>query len=207
MDPSLTVVLVDANLTLRKGTELLLRSWGHHVIGRADDADRGYELIGRSSPNVALVDGELPAGAAAELAGRAAESHPATGVVLQLGHPNPLQLDQAMSCGAAGLALKCDEADELRAVIEAIGDGDTHLTPALRRLASAREADTRILSVREREVLQLLAHGATGEQASRLLTVSPQTVRTHVRNAMRKLRTSTRVHAVTTAVARHEIQL
>jgi DNA-binding CsgD family transcriptional regulator len=62
-----------------------------------------------------------------------------------------------------------------------------------------------VLSKREREVLQLLADGMTGVQAAVRLAVAPETVRTHVRNAMRKLRARTRVQAVTLALKRHEI--
>jgi DNA-binding CsgD family transcriptional regulator len=62
-----------------------------------------------------------------------------------------------------------------------------------------------VLSNREREVLQLLADGLTGQQASRELAVSPETLRTHVRNAMRRLGATTRVRAVAIALARREI--
>ena len=54
------MVIVDANRTVRKGTELLLRAWGHHVIGTADDVERALVLIRRRRPNVVLVDAELP---------------------------------------------------------------------------------------------------------------------------------------------------
>jgi DNA-binding CsgD family transcriptional regulator len=64
-----------------------------------------------------------------------------------------------------------------------------------------------VLSKREREVLQLLAHGATGERASALLTLSPETVRTHIRNARRRLGARTRVHAVAIALENDEIEL
>jgi PAS domain S-box-containing protein len=66
---------------------------------------------------------------------------------------------------------------------------------------------TRNLSPREREVLALLAHGLTGEQIATRLVLSPETVRTHIRNAREKLGASTRVEAVTMALLAREIQL
>ena len=64
-----------------------------------------------------------------------------------------------------------------------------------------------VLSRREREILGLLANGMNGAAIARELSISSETVRTHVRNAMRKLAARTRVHAVTLALKRHEISL
>jgi DNA-binding CsgD family transcriptional regulator len=62
-----------------------------------------------------------------------------------------------------------------------------------------------VLSPREREVLDLLAQGLNGEEVAARLVLSPETVRTHVRNAMEKLEASTRVHAVAIALRQGEI--
>lgn len=64
-----------------------------------------------------------------------------------------------------------------------------------------------VLTARERDVLRLLATGMTGEEAARQLFLSPETVRTHVRNAMRRLEARTRVHAVVLALHAREIEL
>ena len=61
------------------------------------------------------------------------------------------------------------------------------------------------LSPREREVLDLLANGLTGEEVAVRLSLSPETIRTHIRNAMGKLNARTRVHAVAIALRRGEI--
>ena len=66
-------------------------------------------------------------------------------------------------------------------------------------------AVARVLSPREREVLDLLANGLTGEEAAVRLSLSPETIRTHIRNAMGKLGAHTRVHAVAIAMRRGEI--
>ena len=69
----------------------------------------------------------------------------------------------------------------------------------------ARRTET--LSPRQREVLSFLAQGLTGEEIAEHLVLSPETIRTHIRGAMKKLRASTRVHAVATAVLEGEIAL
>jgi PAS domain S-box-containing protein len=65
----------------------------------------------------------------------------------------------------------------------------------------------RVLSPREREILALLARGLTGEQIAQRLVLSPETIRTHIRNAREKLGASTRVEAVTMAVLAREIEV
>ena len=85
--------------------------------------------------------------------------------------------------------------------------GEAYVDPRLRPLLLARFTTERIgvLSPREREVLDLLAQGLTGEQVATRLSLSPETVRTHVRNAMDKLEAHTRVHAVAIALRQGEI--
>lgn len=95
-------------------------------------------------------------------------------------------------------------------VAVAIEVSDPALAQALRTLVSdGREPPRRMraLSPREREVLAMLARGLTGEQIAERLVLSPETVRTHIRNAREKLGASTRVEAVTMALVSREIEL
>jgi PAS domain S-box-containing protein len=88
--------------------------------------------------------------------------------------------------------------------------GDPALAQAARMTLSSGNNHgrrTRTLSPREREVLALLARGLTGEQIAERLVLSPETVRTHIRNAREKLGASTRVEAVTMALLAREIQI
>ena len=206
-DAAFNLLIVDANGTLRKGTELLLRSWDHHVIGSAGDARTGFQLVRKRQPDVTLVDQELP-GDGAKLVRRILDADPGAAVVLHLGRSSRAELDEAMRCGARGLVLKSGEPQELQRAIGVVATGGTYVAPLVEGLfARARETDSHVLSKREREVLQLLAHGATGEHASALLTLSPETVRTHIRNARRRLGARTRVHAVALALESEEIEL
>jgi PAS domain S-box-containing protein len=99
--------------------------------------------------------------------------------------------------GIVGCSIEIADPDLASAVRSLIGDGSQ---PSGRRR-------TRNLSPREREVLGLLARGLTGEQIAERLVLSPETVRTHIRNAREKLGASTRVEAVTMALLAREIQI
>lgn len=88
---------------------------------------------------------------------------------------------------------------------------DPELANAVRAVVDGRPRSdgrrARSLSPREREVLGLLARGLTGEQIAARLVLSPETIRTHIRNAREKLGASTRVEAVTMALIAREIQV
>ena len=109
---------------------------------------------------------------------------------------SPIQNDNGSLIGIVGVSIEI---------------GDPELASAVRALVSDNNHDgrrrSRTLSPREREVLGLLARGLTGEQIAERLVLSPETVRTHIRNAREKLGASTRVEAVTMALIAREIQI
>jgi PAS domain S-box-containing protein len=112
----------------------------------------------------------------------------------------------------------CDENGGLIGIVGvSIELGDPALATAVRAVAEAeriahnhtgpRRSRARTLSPREREVLAMLARGLTGEQIAARLVLSPETIRTHIRNAREKLGASTRVEAVTMALIAREIEV
>jgi DNA-binding NarL/FixJ family response regulator len=200
------VVLVEDHIALRKGIELLLRSEGMSVIGVADDIDYAYELVSRRRPDVVLVDIGLRGRSGLELARRLLDDDPDAGVLLYSGSADPDVLADALSTGVRGFALKNGTPRELIDAIHSIAAGGSYFDPELSALSAAPKPKSgNLLSRREREILGLLANGMNGTAISRELMISSETVRTHVRNAMRKLTAKTRVHAVTLAIQRHEI--
>jgi DNA-binding NarL/FixJ family response regulator len=204
----LNVVIVDDHVALRRGMELLLRRAGHHVVGTADDAEAGEALIIRRKPDVALVDLALPGMSGAELTRSLLKEDPKLRIILYTGAADERQLLDALDAGAAGLALKSGDPAELEQAILTVAAGgdylDPRLTPLLAKGANGRD---KTLSPREREILGLLSQGLSGEEAATQLFLSPETVRTHVRNAMTKLGAATRAHAVALALQRGEISV
>jgi PAS domain S-box-containing protein len=109
---------------------------------------------------------------------------------------SPILAGDGRLIGIVGVSIEIGDPELAAAVRSLIGDGNH---------SSGRR--TRTLSPREREVLALLARGLTGEQIAERLVLSPETVRTHIRNAREKLGASTRVEAVTMALLAREIQV
>jgi DNA-binding NarL/FixJ family response regulator len=203
----LNVVVVDDHVALRRGMELLLRRSGHHVVGTAGDAESAEALILRRKPDIALVDLALPGRSGADLTRRLLAAEPDLRIVLYTGTVDERQLLDGLDAGAAGFALKSGDPEELEQAIRTVAAGEEYLDPRVALLLKLGNdgGQTRKLSPREREILELLSRGLSGEDAAKHLVLSSETVRTHVRNAMTKLGATTRVHAVALALQRGEI--
>ena len=111
-------------------------------------------------------------------------------------------LIKGLDSGARGYALKEGTQSELRNALTTVAGGGTYVDPRLHpALLSSRATKTQKgLSKREREIMDLLAQGLTGEQVAERLFLSPETIKTHIRNAMNKLEANTRVHAIAIAL-------
>jgi DNA-binding CsgD family transcriptional regulator len=105
----------------------------------------------------------------------------------------------ARGTAAAAGQLEAAGADPSASALQAMSGSDPWA-------ARARRTGCERLSVKERKVLTELARGNSTEEIGRLLSVSPHTVRTHVKNMMRKLGARTRAHAVAIAMAEHAIE-
>ncbi len=192
------IVIVEHHPAICRGLELLLRSDGHQIVGTTDSPQRAMHLMAARRPEVALVDLGLGGIGGLALARELSSAMPALGVLLYSGCEAAETLADALACETRGLALKVGAPAELLAAIAAVARGDRWLDPRLPRLLRplAKDEPAHQISRREREVLCLLAEGMTGEAVARQLFLSPETVRTHVRNAMRKLGARTRSQAI-----------
>jgi DNA-binding NarL/FixJ family response regulator len=204
-----SLVLVEDHLALREGLELLLAREGCQILGSVGDPQEAFDVIEQTGPDVAIVDIRLPGESGIGLTRRLLRERPDLGVVLYTGHSDVQLLYEGLDSGARGYALKDGPPEELLEAIRSIAAGGTYVDPRLRPALLSRGATKRVphLSPREREILDLLAQGLTGERIAAQLFLSPETVRTHVRNAMEKLEANTRVHAIAIALRQGEIAL
>ncbi len=204
-------MVVEDHPTVREGLCLMLEREGYAVVGRAGTAEAGHDAIVRTLPSVALVDVDLPDGSGVELARRLLRRDSRLGVLLYTGLDDPQVLEDALASGARGFTLKTSDPETMLNAVRAVAAGGTFVDPGVRsRLDAAGAAPAppeRVLSVREREVLGRLAEGRSIEEIAAELVLSTETIRTHVRNAMGKLGTRTRAHAIVVALRRGELAL
>jgi DNA-binding NarL/FixJ family response regulator len=198
----LSLVLIEDHQALREGLELLLNREGLEVVGMAGTASEGRELIERLSPDVSLIDIRLGEDSGIDLTRELIDADAARRVVLYTGSSDVELLISGLDSGARGYALKEGTPSELTYALNLVAQGGTYVDPRLRPALLSRPATQRMpsLSKREREIMDLLAKGYTGEQVAERLVLSSETVKTHIRNAMTKLEASTRVHAIAIAL-------
>jgi DNA-binding NarL/FixJ family response regulator len=203
------VAIVDDHEALREGLERLLEDRGLQVVGSAGNAAAAEELVEETQPDIALVDIRLPDESGIELTRRMLATRPRLGVVLYTGDADAELLFGGLDSGARGYALKAGSMTELVAAIERVAAGGTYVDPRLDRILLSERSTARVpqLSPREREITHLMAEGHTAERIGAQLGVSVETVRTHVRNVIRKLQARNRVHAIAIALERGEIAL
>src|SRR5207253_5851787 len=131
-----------------------------------------------------------------------------TKFVIYTGLSDPDLLGAAFRSGARGLVTKPAGLSVLVDALREVWRGGRFFDPrfAEERNGGNGNGAARALSEREAEILAMLARGLTGEEIAQRLVLSPETVRTHVRNAMSKLEARTRTEAVVKALEREEIQ-
>ncbi|MBI5105395.1 MAG: response regulator transcription factor [Solirubrobacterales bacterium] len=194
---------------LREGLVALQRKGGLEVVWASGDVATGVDLVEHAEPDVAIVDIRLPDGSGIDLTRELLARRPDLGVILYTGDSDAELLYDGLDSGARGYALKAGSMDELMAAIERVAGGGSYVDPRLDRILLSPRATAHVpqLSPREREIMHLMAEGMTAEAIGDRINVSVETVRTHVRNVIRKLQARNRVHAIAIALERGEIAL
>ncbi len=194
----LEVLVVEDHPAVRRGLELLLREAGMWIAGVATSVPEARDLLVRRRFDVGLVDLGLPGGSGVDVVRAALEHDPDAAIVLYTGETDAERLHAASASGARGFVLKGSPAASLFDALRRVAAGGTYIDPGLTAALAVDSSAGRLatLTRRERQILELLAEGLTGEQVADQLVLSAETVRTHIRNATNKLGAKTRVQAV-----------
>ncbi|HEX6456812.1 MAG TPA: response regulator transcription factor [Solirubrobacterales bacterium] len=200
-----SLVLVEQHEALRDGLAVLLERRGFDVLGCATTAAHGEEVIREREPDLAVVGVDLPDERGTELVRRISGNGIESKFVIYTGLKDPDLLEAAYRSGARGLVAKPAGLSVLVEALREVWRGGRYFDPSFAPKGENGSRGARALSGREGEILALLADGLTGEQIAKRLVLSPETVRTHVRNAMEKLGAPTRTAAVVKAIEMEEI--
>ena len=218
---TISVVVVDPHPPVREGLSLLLAPEGLSVLGGASTGAGGEALIVRHEPDIALVAADLPDVDGIALVRRLVRRGLRSAVVLYAHDADCEDSAAAVNAGAAGLVAKRRSIAELADALRSIATGglwfeerdDDVLAPAPEPLSAGPlplprgQRRTSTLSSSELRVLALVAEGGSTEATAEALSLSPHTVRTHLRNTMRKLEASSRAHAVAIAIREAAIEI
>lgn len=185
------VGLVDDHHLVREGLRLVLQSTdGFEIAGEAADHASALELVATQHPDILVLDLTFPEGDALPLLRTLRAREPGLRIVVLTMHGDPETVRQAMAAGAAGYLVKGARSTELVEAIRAVARGERYLHSSVTGTIvddSVRWFETGTMSVREREVLSLLASGQSPAQIARSLDISIHTVRRHIANLSEKL--------------------
>jgi DNA-binding NarL/FixJ family response regulator len=171
------------------------------VVGRASDGQEAVDQARETSPDIILMDVQMPNVDGLEAMRRIRAHDPEARVIVLTTYRDEDYIFPSLRAGARGYLLKDASREELAAAIRAVHRGESLLDPQIADQAKSREG----LTARELEVLELMAEQHSNAQIAEKLFVSENTVKTHVSNILAKLGCNDRAAAVLTAWKRHLI--
>jgi DNA-binding NarL/FixJ family response regulator len=200
---TIRLLLADDHTLVRGGIRALLNSIeGIEVIAEASDGREALELIETHHPDIVLMDIAMSGMNGLEATMRVQRDHPEVQVIILSMHTNEEYVLQALQAGASGYLLKDAGIAELEIAVEAVSRGETYLSPPIskqvianyvRRVGADADRDDseppplERLTMRQREILQLIAEGHTTQEIAGILNISVKTVETHRMQLMERL--------------------
>jgi len=186
------VIIADDHVIFRQGLQNLLQSSKHIAIaGEAGAGPETIDLVSRENPDIAILDISMPGLDGFEILQRIQSLGIRTKVIFLTMHKDTLTAKRALQSGASGYVLKDNAFEDLLYAIRTVSAGGTFISPSVSESilkAPANEGkEPQILTLREREVLGLIASGLTNKQIADKLFISVKTVETHRTNIMQKL--------------------
>jgi DNA-binding NarL/FixJ family response regulator len=209
-----SVFLVDDHTVVRQAVRLMLEAEPDlRIVGEAGDGRTAIEGIRTLKPQVAIVDLAMPGLPGLATIPEILRVSPETIVVVFTMHKNPAYVVEAMHAGARGYVLKSASKDELIGAVRAVSGGGGFLQPEvagpiLRRLASDAKLETTRtnLTLREIQILEYLSEGHGNRDIGKRLSISEETVKTHLKHVYEKLGAADRAQAVAIALRQKLIE-
>jgi DNA-binding NarL/FixJ family response regulator len=208
---TIKVLLADDQALVRAGFRMIIEAREDlEVVGEAGDGDQAVRLAGQTRPDVILMDVRMPGTDGLTATARLTASPDAPKIIILTTYDQDEPLYAALRAGASGFLLKDVRPADLVDAIRVVAAGEALLAPSVTRRLLDRFVATDLvppaaagrlatLTDREREVLTLLARGASNAEIGTQLVVSETTVKTHVSAILRKLGVRDRVQAVVLA--------
>lgn len=192
---TIRIFLADDHAVLRDGLRALLEISGDlRVVGDAGDGREAVHRITELKPDVAILDVTMPGLNGIEAAHQIGEICPETRVIMLSMHSAAEYVYRALQAGVRGYLLKDTAGETLAEAVRTVYAGRRYLSPSISETVindyvrrQVTDDPLGALTLREREVLQLVVEGKTSLEASEILSLSPKTVETYRSRLMEKL--------------------
>jgi DNA-binding NarL/FixJ family response regulator len=193
---ALRILIADDHEVARKGIRALLESHvGWEVCAEARDGREAVECASRLKPDILVLDIGMPNLNGLDAARQILAIMPGARILILTVHDSEQMVREVLATGARGFLLKSDAGRDLVTAVEAVQNRRTFFTPKVAQMLldgylrpqESDALDRRVLTPREREVIQLVAEGKTTKEVATALSLSVKTAETHRTNLMRKL--------------------
>ncbi len=206
---SIRVLLADDHTMFRQGLkEMLQTDESIEVVGEAENGEEAVALARRLNPDVVILDIEMPVVGAREALPRLTGLSPAPRVVIVSMYDDPRLVRELLELGASGYLVKNASLEELLTAVRAVAEGPAEPQRRSAVLFLSRDSLQKVergsdggLSIREREILLLVARGMSNRQIADNLSLAEATVKRHLANLYPKLNVGSRSEAVSKALS------
>ena len=207
MTTPLTVLIVDDHFVVRSGLRAVLEVEDDiQVVGEAKRGDEVLAAYQRWQPRVVLMDLQLPGLTGVQATAALCAHDPDARVLVYSTFVHEDEVQSALDAGAAGFVQKSAVRKELLMALRQVDAGRSYLPAELEQhLANLRLCAA--VTSREREILELIAHGHANKQIAALFEISEDTVKRHVSHILEKLGAQDRAQATAEAIRRGIIKV
>jgi DNA-binding NarL/FixJ family response regulator len=174
------------------------------VVGDADSAERGLEVVGKTRPDIVLLDLGLPRMGGLVCLERLRVEHPRVRVIVLSAEDDPHTIEVALRRGARAFVRKNVNPDDLPAVVRQVAEETVFYATPVPAGGPGSAAKAAGLSPKELDVLEHIALGRSNKQISEVLWITQDTVKFHLRHIYKKLGVGNRTEALRAA---HELAL
>lgn len=198
----ISIALVDDHRVVTRSLKSYLESFPDlQVCGIASSGEELLEHLNEWAPEIVLQDLLLPGGIdGIETTRRALVARPALKVIALTASLDEARMMGVLRAGAVGYVRKDAEPETLLAAVRAVGRGKTFIDPSVSSHLLRGQAPAEEITSRERDVLRLLAHGLSNKEIANALSISDETVKTHVGSLLAKLQVENRQQALVQAL-------
>jgi len=189
---SIRLLLADDHALVRQGLKAFLERQEFQVVSDASDGQEALRMAAKTQPDIAILDISMPILNGIDAAREFKKSSPKTKVILLTKHEEDQYVTEALRAGVRGYVLKSQVANDLVYAIREVCRGRVYLSPSVSRAVvdgylSKGDVPPDPLSVRERQVLQLVGEGRSTKDVALQLGISVKTAESHRARLMKKL--------------------